>query len=564
MSTIAWAKIALYLSSADPLANEYRETLEHAGLNFDVLESLDEAGLRQFDCLLMAGYGELSAMEAQTVAKWVTLGGKLVVSGSTFGLSALLGLKAKATHLSQGQIECVKDCTLWPSKAEPIVFFGARVHEAADATVVATAQGGAALTKYLLGRGAAWYVAAHLGQTAHQMQLGRSVETDGIGPADGSVTLDDGILRAEDGIALDWNLHRRSIEPNTPAIFPQPHADCLREMWLRCVLDALQTTRKAFSMLWHWPDNASTIGMVTFEAELEASESIRTLSRMVGSLGVSAAWLSPSPGYGGDLYRYLKAIDHEAGILFQAHEFGEWDSEKLKVQHLAITRASSSPLAAAARPKDGGWYRHTKFFEMVDQLGIRLLVSRGGRQPGSQGFPFGSCIMRRPLRPCGTPYHCYDLPYQMYLPGFPDAAAEHVIDAVAHRHGCFHIAADGSLAEDIHFSASLRRLLAFAKQHHMRFYVPTELTHYEEARRKLRTAVRTDGTGVEFMFTSQTDLNGLTLLIGGIEEPEAILGGAMLNPEHCHRYGVAMWGLKFNLEAKLPSSVKLRQVQLAA
>lgn len=565
MSAIEWAQLGLYLSPNDRFAPAYQETLDHAGVRYALAEVIDDAALRAFDVLLLCGCGELSPVETQVLTRWVANGGQLVVSGCSFGIGSLLGLKGAGVHLSHGRLLPAADGTLWPEGIKDIRFFGAKLHEVENGKARATIGTRlAGLVQHDTGSGTTFFLAPHLGQTAETMQLGRSVEADGIGPIDGTARLDDGILRAEDGIALDFSQDRTTADGSPIPIFATPHADALRDLWLRTTLEALKRTRKAFTVLWHWPKGATGTAMITFEGDHSEGENTKLLSRVVASLGARAGWLTTSPGFSADVYKALKSVDHDAGLLFTAESLADWDGDKVKVEHLAITRASGQPNVGAVRPGDGAWYRHRLFYEMLERIGPRLSLSKGGRQPGTQGFPFGMCRPYRPLQLDGTPYQSYELGYHALMPGFPDAAADAIVRTCARLHGCFHLSGPTDRAENPAYLASIQRILAIIKENKLRFIVPTELLEFEEARRALRMQMRHDVKSTEFVFTSATPVEGLTLLIYGVDDPQTIAGGARANGETVRRYGLPFWQIQFDIEAKTPLSVSVSGLPQAA
>jgi len=258
-----------------------------------------------------------------------------------------------------------------------------------------------------------------------------------------------------------------------------------------------------------------------------------------------------------EVYRALKSTNQEGGLVFDVNDYSDWDPEKLRIQHLAVVRASAQESASAIRPSKGQWYRYRRFYEMSEQMGTRLSVSKGGRQTGTQGFTFGGCHPFRPISRDSKPMDVYELPYQAFLPGFPDGAAETLIASCKKRYGCFHVAVDTIIANDQYGIASLHRLLAICKQDGLKWITPNELIALETGRRNLRIQQRESGTTSELSITSPNEVEGITILFGNLEDPDVVFDGSRLNGEMVRRYGLAFWSVTCDLPAKRPTSIKI-------
>src|SRR5438132_1464771 len=79
--------------------------------------------------------------------------------------------------------------------------------------------------------------------------------------------LDDGVLRAEDGLPFCFGEDRQLLEGCETPVFAIPHADVLREVLIRCLLQGVLARGHRIPMLWHWPNNAPAAAMLTLECE---------------------------------------------------------------------------------------------------------------------------------------------------------------------------------------------------------------------------------------------------------------------------------------------------------
>ncbi|HZH97611.1 MAG TPA: hypothetical protein VEX38_01455, partial [Fimbriimonadaceae bacterium] len=386
-----WARIGVYFSSGDVFALHYREVLDHAGLHVQELDSLTPSDLAGVDVLLLCGYGSLGETTVQAVQDWVFAGGALVCGGSSWGLDAVLGLSGGEQHVSNSTLGATRPSNHWPREAESVRFFGGRLKKAGVCEVLASCGDDlVGLSSRFFGRGLGTFFGVHLGQTIATMQTGLAVECDGIGPGDESARLDDGVLRAEDGIALRFE-DRTTVDGAEHPFFGRAHADILKDIWIRSVLHSVDHVGAKVAIFWHWPRHANAVGCLTLDCENFEPEKVALVRRVLIMYGCRAAWLVAMPGYSIDIYRSIKAWDNELGVLFLVDNHSGWHEDKFKIQLTAMSRLAGLPGLTSVRPQDGRWRGWTSFYELCEEAGARISLSKGGRQPGTNGFPFGTC-----------------------------------------------------------------------------------------------------------------------------------------------------------------------------
>ncbi len=558
MQPIKWAKIGLYLAKGDEYAPYYREALEHAGFHFDVLETLLQDEVGQYDVILLCGYGQATNLQRSALGAWLQKGGSLIASGSSWGLEPLFGLDGQAKRTSNGVMERPASDRLWPETAERIRFFGGDLWASVRGTNVVPFGNLTAVNRVQTERGVLTYVGPHIGQTMCQMQMGRSVETDGISPEDGSAHLDDQVLRAEDGIALNFQTDRETAEGAKHPHFFTPHADYLREIWIRAVIEGIESTGTCGLMTWYWPKNAQSVAALSVDCEEFDYDKVHRLHTMLTMFGCQPAWVVATPGYTLDVYRTMRSWGHEIGLLFTGEEGGNWHEERLKIQHLALGRAAGTSSFASSRPVNGQWRSWRQFYEMCDVAGVKLSLAKGGRQPGTSGFGFGTCHPFHPVRKDGHPNACAELPYQVYLPGAvtSDQAIDAMIQEASSVHGCLHtvIKSDSVDNETIH--ASLRRMMAIAKQARMVFYRPDEIYAFERTRRNLRIWPHFHGEHASLQIIPDADVNGLVVMFIG-PRPEIRMRNKEADVIPMQRFGTRLWTLDLNMDGKTSTDLSL-------
>ena len=94
---------------------------------------------------------------------------------------------------------------------------------------------GSAILENRFGAGRAILLGPDLLFSIVHIQQGLRVLQDGKPPPDGSAPLNDGLLKAEDGLVLDWQRDRTPTPPDGGPLFLEPISDELREIILRSI-----------------------------------------------------------------------------------------------------------------------------------------------------------------------------------------------------------------------------------------------------------------------------------------------------------------------------------------
>ncbi|MCH8978963.1 MAG: hypothetical protein IH945_06940 [Armatimonadetes bacterium] len=538
-----WASIGLVLGEEDSYAAWFREVLDHAGLPYREIDRLGFEDLGEYDVVLLAGDGSLNRSQRKSMAAWLDSGGSLVVCGSTWSLEELLGVcEADRAEYSRGWLTPpATEDRLWPEGADRTLFFGGRRIEAQTAAVAAwTEDGCPAVTR----NGRCTYVTPHVGKTLALMYLGRSVESDAIGPGDGSVYLEDGVLRAEDGTNLSYEDDREIPEGCEVPIFARAHADAIRELWVRAVYEAVEGCGRPAFATWHWPEDADAVASVSIDCDTDGPEEIRKIYKSMANYGMRATWLAPSPGLPGDVYRQIRQWGHTPGLLYQP-DTGDEPLNLMRLQHMQISRGAGTAAVPCVRSEGGQWHGLTSFYEAVEDTRAGLSLSKGGVQPGSAGFLFGSCHMHFPVTPGGRRLEVAELPYAVCEPGLVTEAKamQTLIDEVVRRRGCLHLRLVLSHAaqQELLFQDALMLI----RQVRMRQFSPERLFEYEKMRRVVRVRGGAEGLNI----VSNKELPGLTLMVFGAEH-EAVVAGRIFTPMAVKRYGTVFSSFVMNLEQK--------------
>lgn len=557
MSLPSITRVSVLLAENDPYSAWFLEAVRQIGILHEAVSESIFDQLGQIRTLALCGNGRLTPAQKRNVESFLIGGGTVVCCGSTWGIDDLLGLDSTGALKPSGRQWLVPKTSdrLWNERTTKTLAFGCQKVQSTLAHVIASYQNGdPALTRF----GRTIYLGPHLGQTMALMMMGRAVECDSVGPGDGSAFTEDGILRAEDGTSLSFKEDRKQDTP--VQFFHQPYADTLRDIWARCLVEAVETAGGTPAILWHWPnaaEAAATCSVDCDDLQLEAA------ARIVGALnkfGIRAAWMVPQQGYSQDVYKNIKKWDHDIGLLFGGT--GEsFNADQFKINHLTISRAASSPNLMCSRPSDGRWEGYSKYYDLCDHAGAKLSMSKGGRQAGTSGFLFGTSRPFMPIGHKGKAYRVLELPYTLYSPGFAThhSADPTVVEEALHHNGCVHFVYTTSSAKNDEFDKSAQNLHMLLRQSHMKFFSPETIANYEFGRRHLKVEVNAD----MIKLATDTQLPGLTILVGGQDVTLSHMGGRSPG-RNVARYGSHFSVHVFDLEARAGHTLKCEHERKAA
>lgn len=493
MNPSAFARVQIYIGPADPNAFFVREVFGRFGLCAEISTNDPDPQRDHLDILLLTGRGDLSPETREHIAEWVQNGGTLFCIGQTWGLESVLSVlpfeHRPIGHAVLTPAESQRH--LWPDEAAPASFFGGTFAAIKDSKPLAWVDDFIGCCVNEFGSGRAYFLAPDLGQTVSTMQMGCSVESDGIGPNDGSVVLSDGITRAEDGIRLSFEKDRATVPHGDSAFFAHPHADVLKEFLFRLILESAIAKGKVLAFLWLWPNGSRGAAICSIECQEFDSEKVFALKQLLDVSQVPAVWLVATPGFNSETYRMIRRWDDEIGLLFNPLTAG-WTSESMRSQYLSIHRVSGVADLVTAKPTDGRWFGYRLFYELTDRCGSRVSLSKGGRQPGSQGFAFGTCQPYFTPKPDGKPSFTLEIPPLVHRPGEMCVTPKmhHIFRMTALRNGAVTV----SLPVTFDRVIALKQVFLLALQYQLEWALPAKMLQFERARRSVEWAVRKDTT----------------------------------------------------------------------
>lgn len=539
-----------------------REILAHAGLwtTETARETLAEAiaDTAGFRVLLLAGDLALSEAETDALRRWVEAGGALIGVGATSNADALWGVERESPPpgfavgsptLGAGYLE-VADAThpVVSGLRSALHFFNGVAVRTTEAVAVARAldshrrpTGRAAITVRHLGCGLALFIAPDLPGSVALIQQGRYVDQDGSPAPDGTAPLSDNVLKADDGLVLDWHFDRDTA-PDVPyPFFLHPVADELREILLRALFFAAQTVDAALPLLWYYPRNLPALAHISHDSDGNDPELAVAMLEIVREAGVRDSWCIQKPGYPRPFYDALHATDQEIALHFDALEQGllsEWREENLAAQHAWLCEAAGLPRALTNKNHYTRWQGRLEFLRWCAAQGISNDQSRGPSKMGATGFPFGTAHPYFAMEDDGTPIDCLEIGFQSqdFVIFGPPQIIPPLVESAARAYGIAHVIFHPAHIRKPGVADALRAFVRECQAQGMEFWTSAEIDAWERARR----AVRLEATEEGWCITSETPMPGATVMVFGGAGVQALGVGAdrqTSGTETVRRYG---------------------------
>lgn len=377
------------------------EVLQRAGVFFTQLppEALASLPDRRHAILLLAGDLPLVGEQREAVAAFVRNGGAVIGIGGTSGLDEVFGVSG-LRPVAEGWLKVTADeHPIAAGLRSSLHVFGGFVAKTTTGTSLATlesgpqASKGSAIVENRYGQGRAILLAADLLFSIVHIQQGIPVLQDARPPADDSAATNDGILKAEDGLVLDWQRDRQAMQPEGVPAFLEPVSDELREIILRSVFHAAREQRVALGLLWYWPRGLKAIGHVSHDTDGHDPTKAVAMLEHANRCDIKTTWCTLYPGgYPREFYRTLQEQGFEVALHYDAMT-GEpqtsWSKENLILQHQWLLAEAGLKHITSNKNHYTRWENRLDFYHWCEELGIHTDQTRGPSKKGTIGFPLG-------------------------------------------------------------------------------------------------------------------------------------------------------------------------------
>jgi hypothetical protein len=377
------------------------EVLRRGGLFFEQLspDRLESLFRRPKSIVLLSGNLRLTAAARATLAAWVKGGGALIGIGGTSGLDEVFGVIG-GSPLAEGWMKVTAvEHPITAGLRSSLHVFGGYVMTKGSATALTEVQWGkrpsrgCAILENRFGRGHGILLGPDLVFSIVHMQQGVSVLQDGKPAPDDSAPINDGILKAEDGLVLDWVRDRRKLSPDDGQVFLEPISDELREIILRSIFHAAAAQGIALAVLWYWPRSLAAVGHISHDTDGNDPKRAVALLEVMNRLKMKSTWCTLYPGgYPREFYRTLASQGFEIGLHYDAKTGGpetSWSKEDFFMQHRWLMNEAGLRHITTNKNHYTRWEGRLDFFRWCEEIGIESDQSRGMSKKGTIGFPLG-------------------------------------------------------------------------------------------------------------------------------------------------------------------------------
>ncbi|MCH1624482.1 hypothetical protein [Fredinandcohnia quinoae] len=476
------------------------EVFEHLRLPFQMVEDL--SNLQSYDALVI-GVMEENPKAMSRIVEYAEAGGTVISYGGLNRLADWLGFR-KASEVQRGYAflndDFNQDKPLRFLQAEPWeqVTPSDNVSEKGKIYITNKVQNDSevvALHQIKVGKGHIDRWAISIPKTIVGIQQGtQPVSKDGVPAPDGSANLDEGILKADDGFELDWNLDREQTGTGIP-YFSLPYADLWREVMIEHLLNRVIEKNVTLPFLAYWPADVEHMAMISHDSDLNEDASAITTLDVLRKHGIHSTWCMIMPGYDQSIYEQVKNDGHELAFHYNAlkAEEGIWGEEAFREQLNILKKASNTNDIVSNKnhyTRFEGW---GEFFTWCEKCGIEVDQSRGPSKKGNIGFLFGTCHPFFPIASADENNRFYNVLELGFLTqdlnhhaladtSVIDPFLNHVklVNGVAHfLFHQYHI----HHQEDVY--EAIQQLIVQAKQEGFTFWTSRQINEWERKRRKI-------------------------------------------------------------------------------
>jgi hypothetical protein len=500
------------------------EILRHAGLFYDTRSASSPPPLLPSSPLLIVHAPTIPARLADDIRRHVADGGLLLCVGHCRELEDVLGVTSPH-DATEGWLDVRPvEHPAVRGLDGPLHVFGGTTVALRGADELAVLNGRAAVTWHRYGRGYATLLGADVPGSVLHIQQGVPVRSDGAPAPDGTASLDDGILKAEDGLVLDWERDRQIVhvarglfpgrwgggaalpedlppadQPQPFPLFLEPVADGLRALLLQSVFALASAGGVSLPVLWYWPRGMAAVGHISHDSDGNQPDVAEELRAVCRESAVPTTWCILYPGgYAPAFYRRLRDEQFEIALHYDALTGGtytSWSRENLHIQAQWLRDMSGVFDLPSNKNHYTRWEGRLEFFRWCEDEGIRVEQSKGPSKTGVIGFPFGTCHPWAPLDDEeGTPRRLDVLSLPLMTQDLvitaPAAYAELLTDAARKHYGVAHFLYHPAHIAKPGVADSFRHLVAYAREQGMEWWTSAQIRQWEDIRGAVRLEMR--------------------------------------------------------------------------
>jgi len=533
------------------------ELLQRAGLFF---EQLPPPRLPSLLChsnriVLLAGDLQLTSAQREVLTTLVKNGGSLVGIGGTSGLGEIFGVSGERP-LAEGWIKVTaQDHFVTAGLRSSLHVFGGYAVKTGSATSLAELESGnqgakgSAIVENRFGKGRAVLLAPDLVFSIVHIQQGVPVFQDGKPAPDGSAPINDGELKAEDGLVLDWQRDRVPMQSDGVPAFLEPISDELREIILRSIFHLANHQGIALPMLWYWPRGLKAVGHISHDTDGNDPQRAVALLEVMNRCMVKSTWCTLYPGgYPTEFYRTLKKQDFEIALHYDARSGGaqtSWSKDNFFLQHRWLMKEAGLKRIASNKNHYTRWENRLDFLRWCEEVGINSDQTRGGSKQGTIGFPLGGSQPYFPLDDeADSPRLLNVLEVNMLTQDLavvcPPEYGRQLVDSVLRHHGVAHFLFHPAHILKPRVADALCDLVDYGRAQGLEWWTNEQIFQWEVRRRNVEAKF---DSGNALTLRSAKPLSKATLLfLKSRQEPRSI----SINGQPTHSSRWSLHGFEFD------------------
>ncbi len=476
------------------------EILRRAGLFFEPLspDDLEELFHRPPCVVVLAGHLPLTTKQRHALTTWVNRGGALLGLGGTSGLDGVFGVKSERSF-EDGWLKIkAPDHPVTRGLRSSLHVFGGYALAPGGATVLADVDTsnryaqGSAILENRFGQGQALLLGPDLIFSIVHIQQGVSVLQDAHPAPDGSAAVNDGALKAEDGLVLDWQRDRSPAAPDNGQIFLEPVSDELRELILRSIFHLAREQRLMLPVLYYWPRSLDGVGLISHDTDGNDPAKAPVLLEVMRRCQVQSTWVLLYPGgYPSDFYRQLKQDGFEIGLHYDAmtatpHTF--WSKENFLFQHRWVRETAGLEQIYSNKNHYTRWEGRLQFWRWLEEAGMHSDETRGPSKKGTIGFPLGGSQPYFPLDDEAASPRCFNvlevnLMTQDLVVTCPPEYGPQLLDSAVRHHGVAHFLFHPAHILKPGVADALTKLLDYGRTKRLEWWKNEQIYEWEMLRR---------------------------------------------------------------------------------
>ncbi|MHC1769272.1 MAG: hypothetical protein AB9869_34160 [Verrucomicrobiia bacterium] len=540
--TCAWSQ-ATFTLSVSPMfpSNAYMvEVAQRAGFFFDE-QPPGQVGRNRL--LVLAGEHPLTDDQRKQLTAFVENGGAMVSLGGLHGMPELFGAElvpsgsargfgaSAVLQLGEGYLD-VRGSShpVFAGLQSSLHFFGGLAVRATEAKATGTvldrhgrSKDVPVLLERRVGRGIAVLIAPDLLNSIVHIQQGIAVLRDGAPAFDGTMPINDRILKTDDGQVLDYDFDRVAPAEGEAPAYLYPVADELRLVILRAIQYAARAVDQPLLQIAPWPRDVPAVGCISHDSDGNLEAPARAMLEEVKKAGIRTTWCTLFPcGYPRSLYDEIRAAGCEIALHYDAMKESpdrQWGFDKLVKQLEGLTAESGVTNIIANKNHYTRWEGRLDFFRWCEQVGLKIDGTMGPSKRGGCGFPRGTCQPWRPLDDEAVSprfLDVYEIPLitqdlDIHLPA---KLAPRMLDQAVAQGGLVHFLFHPAHIQKPGIADALQRLVRDGRQRGMEWWTHAEVWQWETARRSVRlTEVAAVGKKLRAKVVSGQLLKNATLIV---------------------------------------------------